>query len=69
MSRPNPLPRACMALLATLLLAACGQSSTGYSPGAGPNAPMGGAAGGGVDPSWRVCQGGNPRGDYNCTLN
>ncbi len=67
MSRPNPLPRACMALLAMLLLAGCGQSSTGYSPGAGTIPPA--ASGGQSDPGWRVCQGGNPRGDYNCTLN
>lgn len=63
------LRRAGLVLFATLLLAACGQGGGTYSPGAGPYPPAGGSAGGGMDPSWRVCNAGNPHGDYNCTLN
>ena len=63
--------RAVGVLLAALtMLAACGNVPPGPEPmGAGPMAPIGGSAGGGMDPSWAVCQGGNPQANYNCTLN
>ena len=71
-TKPNRRARTLAGLfrLAGLTLAACAAPSPApYSAGAGPFPPPGGAAGGGLDPSWMVCQGGNPRADYNCTLN
>lgn len=67
MSARSGLVAACTVVM--LLLASCGATLPSGGPvGVGPMPPIGGAAGGGLDPSWAVCQGGNPRADYNCTL-
>lgn len=58
------------AAIAALLLAACAPQPPGaQSAYPGPLPPIAGSASGGLDPSWMVCQGGNRRADYFCTLN